>query len=250
MKTFKYGLYGILIFLCLMAPAMASETARSFITGVSAYQNGDYETAIDAFSALVDSGIQNEELFYNLGNAYLKKDDIGPAVLWYERALKLNPADPDLKFNLDYALSLAKDQRAETALPLSRIFFFWKYQLNADTVQWTAIAWNLIFWLLLVGSHIWKSKRLRRTAYLSLVFVLVFTSTALYNYYESTYRPQAVILPPEVSIRSGLSDTATELFVLHAGTKVHVEKEQNEHYRIYFTDGKIGWVKKELVGLI
>jgi len=250
MKAYKYGLYASLVIFCLMVPARGSETARSFITGVTAYQNGNYETAIDAFSAIVDSGVQNAELFYNLGNAYLKNDDLGHAVLWYERALKRNPDDPDLKFNLDYALSLIKDQKAETTLPLPRIFFFWKYQLSADTIQWSAIVLNLIFWLLLVCSHIWQRKRLRQTAYLVLVFVLVFTSTALYNYYERTYRPLAVILPPEVSIRSGLSDTATELFVLHAGTKVRVEKEQNDHYRIYFTDGKIGWVKKELVGRI
>jgi len=250
MKAFKYGLFSSLIILCLMMPAGASETARNFITGVAAYQNGDYETAIDAFSTLVDSGIQNAELFYNLGNAFLKNNDIGHAVLWYQRALKLNPTEPDLKFNLDYALSLTKDQKAETALPLSRIFFFWKYQLSANTVQWAAITLNLIFWLLLACSLLWKNKGLRQTAYLSLVFVLIFTSTALYNYYESTYRPQAVILPSEVSIRSGLSDTATELFVLHAGTKVRIQGKQADHVRIYFADGKIGWLKKELVGLI
>ena len=250
MKAFKYGLYCGLIFLCLLSQAGASETARKFINGVTAYQEGDFQAAIDAFSALYASGIENAELFYNLGNAYLKNDDLGHAILWYERALKREPADPDVKFNLDYALSLTKDQKAETALPLSHIFFFWKYQLSAAAVQCAAIILNLVFWSLLGVSLFWRNKKLQRIAYLTLVFALLFTSTAWFNYYESAYRPPAVILPPEAAIRSGLSDDATELFVLHAGTKVRIEKERNAHVRIYFADGKIGWIKKDLVGRI
>jgi tetratricopeptide (TPR) repeat protein len=250
MKQLIKGLCGILVLWGLLSPVHASESARYFLTGLTAYQNNEFDVAIAAFSTIADSGVENAALFYNLGNAYLKNDQLGPAVLWYERALKLDPSDPDLRFNLDYALSLTQDQRGEVPLPLSRIFFFWKYQLSTDTIICSAIVLNLCFWLLLISGHIWKKKNLLRIAYAALVFVFIFTFTALYNYYENAYRHQAVILPDEVSIRSGLSDDATELFVLHAGTKVLIEKEQDEHVRIYFADGKIGWVKKELVGLI
>ena len=250
MKKLIKGLCGVLFLLGMLTPVHASENARAFLTGITAYQNNEYDVAIAAFAAIANSGVANEALFYNLGNAYLKNDQLGPAILWYERALKLDPTDPDLKFNLAYARSLTKDQKDETPLPLSRIFFFWKYQLSFDAIIWSAIILNLIFWALLVGSHLWKRKNLQRMAYVALALVLIFTSTALYNYYEGTYRPQAVILPSEVPIRSGLSDDATELFVLHAGTKVRIEKEQDQHVRIYFAEGKIGWVKKELVGLI
>jgi hypothetical protein len=108
----------------------------------------------------------------------------------------------------------------------------------------------LIFWLFLLVGHLRQKQKLQRTAYGVLLFGVIFTATALYNYYEDTYRPQAVILPPEVSIRSGWTEDATELFVLHAGTTVRIQKEQNDHVRIYFADGKIGWINKELVGRI
>jgi tetratricopeptide (TPR) repeat protein len=250
MKFLKYGICCGLILFSLTVRAGASENARRFISAVTAYQNGDFQAAVEDFSTLAGSGLENAELFYNLGNAYLKKGDLGHAVLWYERALKLDPTDPDLKFNLDYALSLTKDQKSESALSLSRIFFFWKYHLSADAIKSTAIVLNLIFWLFLLVGHLRQKQKLQRIAYVALVFAGLFAATALYNFYESSFRPQAVVLSPEVSIRSGLSDDATELFRLHAGTKIRIEKEQDDHVRIYFADGKIGWVKKDFVGRI
>ena len=61
---------------------------------------------------------------------------------------------------------------------------------------------------------------------------------------------QAIILPEKVSIRSGLNDEATELFTLHAGSKITIEKRLNDHFRIYFSEGKIGWIKQSEVGII
>jgi SH3-like domain-containing protein len=79
---------------------------------------------------------------------------------------------------------------------------------------------------------------------------MVFTLTAFYNYYASRYLKQAVILPDSVAVRSGLTTDSTELFVLHGGTKVKIDKENRDFYRIYFSDGKIGWLKKKDVGII
>jgi SH3-like domain-containing protein len=59
-----------------------------------------------------------------------------------------------------------------------------------------------------------------------------------------------VILPGKVAVRSGYTDSATELFVLHEGTKVRVEREAENHLLIRYARGKIGWVKKEEAGVI
>ena len=79
---------------------------------------------------------------------------------------------------------------------------------------------------------------------------LIFILTAAYNDYETDYIKEAVILPARVSIRSGLTDDATELFVLHAGTKVKIDKEKDDYIRISFSEGKIGWIKKSDAGVI
>jgi tetratricopeptide (TPR) repeat protein len=139
----------------------ASETARTFMDGTEAYRNGDWPAAISAFKSLADGGVNNGRLFYNLGNAYLKNDDLGHALLWYERALKRIPDDPDLRFNYDYALTLTKDERGEQESPLLHILFFWKYQLSHSTVRWTAILINAALWIALSVLACRKKRLLR-----------------------------------------------------------------------------------------
>ncbi len=234
----------------LAATVPASENARVLMKGIDAYQNGDWQTAITAFEALVDAGIDTGRLYYNLGNAYLKNDDLGRAMLWYERALKHLPDDPDLRFNHAYALSLTKDETGEQTSPLIPILFFWKYQLSPAVVRWIAIGLNASLWLVLsilaIGNkHLW-----RPTTVIIAATAVIFTSTAVYNYVETARVRYAVILPDQVAVRSGFTDAATQLFVLHAGTKVRLERESDTHLLIRYTEDKIGWVNRADAGLI
>jgi tetratricopeptide (TPR) repeat protein len=250
MKGIKRIFLFVLLLLCLARITVASETARTYLDGIKDYNENRFAEAAAAFSRVADEGINNGKLFYNLGNAYLKTGDIGNAVLWYDRALKLLPHDPDLKFNYEYAQSLTRDEKADRDLALFRILFFWKYQLSQAQIQWTAIIFNLIFWSLTAVRVIRRNNRFQTIGHVILALGLIFTFTAVYNDYESNFIKEAVILPARVSIRSGLTDDATELFVLHAGAKVRIDKEKDDYIRIAFSDGKIGWIKKSDAGVI
>lgn len=223
--------------------------AESFGKGIAAYKAEDYETAVAAFERLAESGLKNGELFYNLGNAYLKSGDTGRAILWYERAMRLIPNDPDLRFNLRHARSLTKDEKADETPAFVKVLFFWNYLMTERAVRWTALAANLLFWGLL-ASHLWtKAAWTRNLAGITLAATLLFGGTAAYNYYADAAVRQGVVLAERLSVRSGL-ENATELFVLHAGTKVRVEAERSDHYKIRFSESKIGWVHRDDVGVI
>jgi tetratricopeptide (TPR) repeat protein len=250
MKEFKCIVLLILLILGSVRITGASETARTFLDGIKHYKEDRFAEAAAAFSSVADKGIKNGKLFYNIGNAYLKNGDIGNAILWYERSLKLLPHDPDLKFNYEYAQSLTKDEKGDKEFPLVRILFFWKYLLSQNWIQWSAICCNLIFWTLMTVRTIQRKFRFRTLGHVILTLGLVFTLTAVYNDYETDFTKEAVILPSRVSIRSGLTDDATELFVLHAGTKVKIDKEKDAYIRIFFSEGKIGWIKKSDAGVI
>ncbi|MFP4347487.1 MAG: tetratricopeptide repeat protein [Thermodesulfobacteriota bacterium] len=236
--------------LCLAAVSHADQLTQSFLDGIRYYQEGDYERAVLEFKKITDAGVQNGRLYYNLGNAYLRSNQLGHAMLWYERALELIPEDPDLKFNYAYALSRTKDERADRGPSLIRILFFWKFLLNPTLIRRIAIAMNLLFWLAVLVRLIRGKKVMKTPIYLLLFVTLIFTGTAAYHYYEDTYIREGIILPEQVSVRSGLTEGATELFVLHAGTKIRVEKEKDGFFRIFFSEGKIGWIKKDQVGII
>jgi tetratricopeptide (TPR) repeat protein len=250
MKGFKHILLLIMLILCSGRITGAGEIAQTFLDGIKNYKEDRFAEASAAFSKVADEGIKNGKLFYNLGNSHLKNGDIGNAILWYERSLKLSPDDPDLKFNYEYALSLIRDEKGDKELPLVRILFFWKYLLSQTYIQWAAIFFNIIFWSLMTVRVIQRKDQFKTLSHLILILGLIFTLTAVYNDYEADFIKEAVILPAKVSIRSGLTNDATELFVLHAGTKVKIDKEKDDYIRISFSEGKIGWIKKSDAGVI
>ena len=246
----RYGCAALLLLSLTGFAAQGDEAGEIFLRGVAAYKSGDFDQSVTAFETLAGRGIRNGKLFYNLGNACLKQDRLGHAVLWYERALRLMPDDPDLKFNYDYALSLTLDERGPSASPLLRILFFWKYLLTPHQLQWLAIIFNGIFWLVLILRRILKRDRLKTLAYGMLLLAAVSTLTVAYNAYETAFVGEGVILTHEAPVRSGLTHQATELFLLHAGAKVRIEREKEDYYRIRYSEGKIGWIQKSEVGRI
>jgi tetratricopeptide (TPR) repeat protein len=250
MKAWLLTAASLVVFLAVAATAPATQNARIFMDGTEAYRNGDWPAAIAAFESLVAEGVTNGNLFYNLGNAYLKNEDLGHALLWYERALNRIPDDPDLRFNYEYALTLTKDERGQKESPLLRILFFWKYQLSHSSVRWMAILSNAVLWIALSVLMIRKKRFLRPSVILIAAATLIFSATAIYNYVETVQVKYAVILPEEVAVRSGFTDTDTQLFVLHAGTKVRIARQADTHLLIRYTEDKIGWVKRSEAGII
>lgn len=247
--------YGLLWF-CLVLfstgrplTAFADEHTQLFLKAIRLYEKKDYAGAVDAFSKIADHGIQNAKLYYNLANAHLKNGDIGPAVLWYERALKLMPNDPDLRFNLDYAKTLITDKK-EPSSPLMTVLFFWKDLFSATVWQWLALLWNAFFWIALAAWYGFKKRAFRTMSACLLVATCIALGTVCYHKATALRRPGAIILPPSVSVRSGFSPESTELFVLHAGTRVAVEKQTKGYYRIRFSKDKIGWVEDTMAGII
>jgi len=246
----RYGWAVIVVLTLTILAADGDEVHEIFVRGVAAYRSGDFDRSVKAFETLAEKGIQNGKLFYDLGNAYLKQERLGHAILWYERALRLMPDDPDLNFNYDYALSLTRDERGASESPILRIIFFWKYIFTQKQLQWLSIVFNAVFWTILILRQVLKHDRLKTLSYGMFLLAAVSALTVAYNAYEATYVKAGVILAAEAPVRSGLTDQATELFLLHAGARVRIEREKGAYYRIRYSEGKIGWIEKSEVGRI
>ena len=92
--------------------------AASKAAADSAYVNGNYQEAIKGYESLLKQGA-SAELYYNLGNAYYRTENITRAVLNYERALLLSPGDGDIRFNLQ----IARSKTIDKIVPESEMFF-------------------------------------------------------------------------------------------------------------------------------
>jgi len=239
-----------LILVLFPMTAFGNDASKAFYDGVSHYEAGRYDDALDSFLTISDQGIKNGKLAYNLGNTYMQKEELGRALLWYERAARLMPKDPDLIFNRNVAFSQVKDRQEDAENPVVSVLFFWKKGIPLKTLQWLAIATGGLFWTLFALTILLRRSPLKTAAILCGAFFALFAATALWDTAAESRIQKGVVLPKAVSVRSGLSDTATELFTLHAGSRVTVEQERGGWLRIAFAEGKIGWVKKETVGVI
>ncbi len=220
-----------------------------FIEGINRYKAGDYEASAQLFEAVARADIKNPYLFYNIGNAYLKAENIGLAILWYERAKNLMPGDPDLNFNLEHAKSFVADKK-EGGTDVLATLFFWDNFFKVKTIQISAIVFCVLFFLW-ASVRTLKQQRVFSGIGIALIaFTIVLVTIVCEHYYSLSSRPGAIVISSEAPVRSGLSDTATKLFSLHEGTKVMVEEQKNGYLKIVFTKGKAGWVKADQVMII
>ena len=243
-----------LALVCLGVFSFAPQKAAAnwpaiFIDGIENYKAGQFKQAAKLFEAIAKSPVKNPYLFYNIANAYLKANDIGHAILWYERAKILAPNDPDLVFNLKYANTLVKDKK-EDAMNIMDVLFFWDNLIPVKIIQIAAICFSFIFFTWAAIKVVKKQKVFSGTGIiLCSIFVLV-TAITCVNYYKRSAKLNAVIVMEQVAVRSGVTDTSTKLFSLHAGTKVSVEEQRDGYLKILFSKGKIGWVKMKQAVII
>ena len=245
----KILLYTVLLVFSVVSVRAAEPTSQErWQSGNSAYAAGDYAEAIKEYKAIVDGGEYSFELYYNLGNAYYKADSIGKAILYYNKALRVDPSQEDARHNLALAEKRITDEVAEESE-----FFLAKWMRGLrDTMSCTA--WSVLslvsFGLLLAFALLFllaSSIRLRKTGfYCALSALLLFVATisfAISSRNDMLTHDEAVILSSAISTKSSPDRSATELFVLHEGTKVRVVSEHNGWSEVVLADGKKGWVE-------
>ncbi len=221
--------------------ARAAAPAHSIEAGINNYCAGSFRQAADDFKAAADSGIKNAGLFYNIGNAFFKAHDLGHAILWYERAERLNPRDPDIRYNLKYAASLVKDKRDES-MDIMEILFSWENLVPLLWVKYAAVFFSFMFFTWAGVQTLRKHKVFAVPGVVLLSGLVFFSSLVCAHWCRNIICVNAVIVAEQAPVRSGMADSATQLFVLHAGTKVTVKARQNGCLKIVFSKDKTGWI--------
>ena len=216
------------------------------------FESEAYQDAIDLYAGIENADLQSEKLLYNLGNCYYKLGDLPSAIWYYERALKLAPADADILFNLALARIHTVD-KIETIPPLAITTAF---HTLIDTNS--SNGWLSLFYLLWIGSMILITglflvqisgvKKLMFsasivTATCGLVFLL-FSFISKQNVLDSSY---AIVFAPSVTAKSGPNPTTTDLFVIHEGTKVTLVSKDKDWQEIVLEDGKQGWISQSAI---
>lgn len=214
------------------------------------YGSGDYSGAAAIYRQLCEEGFRSSDLFYNTGNSFFKSGDNASAILFYERAKLLSPADEDIDYNLQIARARITD-RFETVPQLFFVRWFDFLSLLASTNFW-AVAAIVLFVLSLLLAVLFLTRARARGRLLSfwlsmsaLLLSLLLISLAVRNNSLVNHNSRAVIMCSTVTGHSAPGDTGNELFVLHSGTTVTVEQELGAFREVRLPDGNKGWIRAD-----
>ncbi|MBU1011104.1 MAG: tetratricopeptide repeat protein [Bacteroidetes bacterium] len=220
--------------------------------GNTFYNEGNYDSAMAAYDQVIRDGYASADLYYNLGNTYFKLKKIPKAILYYEKAYKLDPSDEDIRHNLALANTMIVD-RIET---LPDLFYkvWWNAfygMLSADAWAWVSVVMMMLTLIMALLYFTASSVLLRKTGFFSgLVFLLgmvVTMALASQKYYYTRQVNEAIVFMPTINAKSSPTVNSVDLFVLHEGTKVYLIDAVGSWHKIRIANGSVGWLPSEAI---
>ena len=235
-------------------PAAAqSATANLYNQANALYHNGQFENARERYLQVVENGVEDARVFYNLGNSCFKSGQLGQAILWYERARRLDPRDGDIQANLRFANAVKQDRDPQDENVV------WRFLIDAFFYP-TLDELSVSFCLLLICCFGLAVQRLRSRfpasagwlVSMALAGGLVVLNGAYLGtrIYHQEVVVEAVVVAAQGTARSGPDPGQTEVFIVHQGTKVRIARREGDWYLVRLTNGLGGWLPADVVEVI
>ena len=231
---------------------VSNEPEALWAAANAAYNGGEWDKALTSYNIIAEKELESAPLYYNMANAYFKKGDIAHAILYYNRALRLAPADEDIRHNLEYAEQSTRDIIEE--IPE----FFLTTWMRTVRNTMSGNAWTVLSLVMLVVALaamlmylLAQPLRARKAGFYTMaicgVLFIATSAFAISSRNEMVKGKGAVIMSSSVSIKSSPDRAATELFVLHEGTTVVVGEKIEGWVEIRIADGRKGWIEESRI---
>ena len=246
----RIAIIGLIMALWGVVPCLAqsSEAYENWLVeGNAAYNEGNYDQALTLYGQIEEAGVESAALYYNMGNTYYKTKSFPMAILYYEKALKLDPGNEDIRVNLEIANMAVVDKI--NIIPQSFLARWWnslKASFSADGWAWISLT---VFGLLLLCLFIFLMSRhtgLRKAGFfvgLLMVVCLVFSVLFAFDQYrDMKHQDEAIVMSPTVTVKSAPSENGVNLFVLHEGAKVRIMDSMMDWKKIKIADGSLGYL--------
>jgi tetratricopeptide (TPR) repeat protein len=241
-----------ILLILVLQTTIAANIDTIFSRANQEYANEMYANAIEDYHLILQTGYESDELYFNLGNAYFKANDIPSAILYYEKAKKLRPNDDDINFNL----SVANTQIVDKIEPVPELFLkqWWRSMYNIfSTDTWTIISvvGFILFFILLAFYLLSKYIVIRKAAFYAGMIVLFLTLItfilAFQKYNIQKYQTEAIVFTPTITVKSSPNQNSVDLFVIHEGAKVKILERVGNWCEIKIANGSVGWLPADAI---
>jgi len=240
-----------LLFLLLFCGLLSfGQNEALFEQGNNQYRDGNYEAAISTWETVLERGEHSAALYFNLGNAYYKIENLAESIYFYEKALQLAPGDAEIRNNL----AIAQNNTVDIIEPLPKnLFNTWlantSQRHSYDNWAIAAVIFTVLFSLLFILYYFAGAssrKRIFFTGSLVALFIaLLSVFFAFKNYDMVVVQRAGIVFTTSTQVRSEPVMRSEVSFTLHEGTKVKIINEVDDWKRIKLADGKEGWMLKE-----
>lgn len=219
------------LFLTFMIIVAAFDIAASELADKAdkAYQDENYDEAIELYRQSIEQDGVSSDIYYNLGNAYYRCGDIAQAILYYERALRLDPSNADARANLEFVNARIVDKKGETGSFLYNTIENLTNFMSSDS--WALVA-LMFFVLTIVGvvAYIFsETVMIRKIGFFGGMLTLILSIASILFSIKaksiSTDKSNAIITA-ETTILSTVPRAPLnhdeEAMLLHEGTRVRI----------------------------
>ena len=214
----------------------------------------NYEKATLRLERIIrEGGVENGKLYYNLGNIWFQRGDLGRALVNYLRAQQYMPNNVQLQQNLSFVRQQRADSFQESEKrKVLKTLFFWHYDLASQTRLTLFSGLFLLLWVLATLRLFWKRRELSvAVALCAMLSGLLFISLSIE---ASQYRnnPKGVVVADESVGRKGDGETYQPSFSepLHAGTDFTVRDDRGSWILVALADERTCWLKRSEVALV
>lgn len=224
----------------------------AFDKGNDLYQKGDFKGAAEAYNSILKNNEQSAEVYFNLGNAYYKLNQVAPAVFNYERALQLDPGNKDVIVNLNIAKKLIIDDvKAIPQTGFKQALFNATGNYHYNTWAWIAVSFSALCLVLFLGYYLAGSTLLKRVffagMFIGVLCVVVSVLSAMFVKTEVNNQHPAIVFAEVASVKAEPKATAKDAFVLHEGIKVDILKAEGGLIKIKLADNSVGWIEASAI---
>lgn len=226
------------------------ELSSLFISATQSYDNGEFEKARDKYERIRESGSESGILYYNLGNTYFRLNNLGEAMLNFERAYRYIPYNEALQHNM--RVVRAKTANRFRLLPKPVWIRAWN-KLIYLTKPGGLLTIGLIFYLIGIAAliyRVWQGYRIewvRRTWTWSLLFGIGFLLLAFAANWTLNTQKSAVVVDTKTPLFEEPENLQRSELELHEGLTVDLLENKEGLVKVRLPDGHTGWISSNAV---
>lgn len=235
----------------ILGYSQSEDLQETFSQANKFYQQSNFNQAITNYELILNNGIKDSKVYYNLGNAYYRINQIGKSILYYERALKISPRDEDIRYNLNFVRSFVKE-------PDENILYKTISLLSLDEIS---ILCSIVYFLLITGviGYMFFHNSIIKWINITLGIIFALNLLLWYNKFiieEKTVSGIVITTPAQARTAPGEDEAVG--FTLPAGKKVTILTEKEDWYAIAVkqlesVDDEVksiilkGWIPKQVI---